>query len=98
MPSRRSSSRNRAACVMSRSFLQLKSIRREAVEQAVAAGAAQIRLAAATIGAARRVRGIPRLGGLRVAQTLPVDMADHRRALRAARPIAAGAVPPPRAG
>src|SRR5262249_49619575 len=67
-------------------------MRREAVEQPVAAGALEIVLAAAAVRAARRVRGVPRLRGVVVAQTLSVVMADHRRALAALRPVAAGAI------
>src|SRR5205085_8189086 len=67
-------------------------VRREAVEQSVAAGAAQVGLAAAAVRTTRRMRRIPRAGGHVVAQSLAVDMADHRGALRAAGPIAAGAV------
>src|SRR5689334_20666743 len=64
----------------------------EAVEQPVAAGAAQIGLAAAALRTARGMRGIPRMRGRVVAQSDAVVMAEHRRALRAARPVATGAV------
>src|SRR5271166_2449710 len=55
-----------------------------------AAGAAEVGLTAAAVGAARGVRGVPRMRRLVVAQALPVDVSDNRRALRAARPIEAG--------
>ena len=42
--------------------------------------------------AAREMRGVPRPRLGIVAQTLPVDMPDHRRALSAARPVVAGLV------
>src|SRR4051794_30771764 len=64
----------------------------EAIEQPVAAGAAQIALAAAAVGPTRGMRRIPRLRRRVVAQALAVDMADHRRALGAARPVLAGAI------
>src|SRR5262245_6578699 len=65
-------------------------VRGEAVEQAVAAGAPQVVLAAAAVGPARGMRRIPRLRRGIVAQTLAVAVADHRGALGAARPVAAG--------
>src|ERR671919_583144 len=65
------------------------SVGREAVEQAVAAGALQRFLAAA---AARGVRRVPGFGGRIVAQTHPVVMTDHRRPVAAAGPVAAGPV------
>src|SRR5690242_18341348 len=68
------------------------SVRREAVEQTVAAGGAEIRLAAAAVGSARGMRRIPRLRGLVVAQPLAVDMPDHRGALGALGPVAAGPI------
>src|SRR5262245_13844298 len=68
------------------------SIRGEAVEQAVAAGAAQIGLAAAAVRAARGVRRVPRLRGVVVAQALAVVVADHGGALPALGPVAAGAI------
>ena len=64
----------------------------EAIEQAVAAGAAEVRLAAPAFRTAREMRGVPRPRLGIVAQTLPVDMPDHRRALSAARPVVAGLV------
>src|SRR5262249_38832164 len=67
-------------------------LRGKAVEQAVAAGAPQVVLAAAAVGPARGMRRIPRLGRGIVAQTLAVDVADHGRALGAACPVAAGSV------
>src|SRR5262249_31016780 len=65
---------------------------RQAVEQAVASGASQIVLAAAALGPARGVRRIPRFGRGVVARTPAVDVADHGRALGAARPVAAGSI------
>src|SRR5215831_3292317 len=62
------------------------------IEQAVAAGAAQIGLAAAAVRAARGVRGVPRFRGVVVAQPLPVDVADDRGTLGAARPVVAGLI------
>src|SRR5207244_2955601 len=67
-------------------------VRREAVEQSVAAGAAQVCLAAAAVRAARRMRRIPRTRRRIVAQSFTIDVTDHGCALRAAGPIAAGAV------
>src|SRR5205814_6395247 len=66
--------------------------RGEAVEEAVAAGALEIVLAAAAVGPARGVRRVPGLRRVVVAQALPIVMADHRRSLAALRPVAAGAV------
>src|SRR5437764_10946935 len=68
------------------------SVRREAIEQAVAAGAAQVGLAAAAVVAARGMRGVPgfRLDG--VGQAFAVDVAEHGGAAAAAGPVAAGAV------
>src|SRR5262249_22764179 len=67
-------------------------VRGEAVEQAVAAGAPEVVLAAAAVGPTRGMRRIPRLGRCIVAQTLAVAVADHGGALGAARPVAAGSV------
>src|SRR3989442_1557790 len=67
-------------------------LRGEAVEQAVAAGTLQIVLTAAPVRAARGMRRVPRLRRIVVAQALPVMMADHRRALAALRPVAAGTI------
>ena len=64
----------------------------EAVEQSVTTRTAQIALAAAALRAARGMRGVPRARCRIVAQALAVDMADHRGALRTARPVLAGAV------
>src|SRR5207245_9742280 len=75
--------------------------RGEAVEEAVAAGALEIVLAAAAVGPARGVRRVPGLRRVVVAQALPIVTADHRRPLAALRPVAAGAVTAgsdPRAG
>src|SRR5215216_4382180 len=67
-------------------------IRGEAIEQAVASGAAQIGLAATAVRAARGMRRVPRFRGIVVAQALAVMMADHRGALPALGPIAAGPI------
>src|SRR5262249_61360783 len=71
---------------------ELGSVSGEAIEQAVAAGALQIGLAAAAVRAARGMRRVPGLGFGVVAQSLPVVMTDHRRAGAALRPVAAGAI------
>src|SRR5262245_8795089 len=71
---------------------ELGSVDGEAIEQAVAAGALQVGLAAAAVRAARGMRRIPGLGFGVVAQSLPVVMTDHRRAGAALRPVAAGAI------
>src|SRR5262245_18922318 len=68
------------------------SVRREAVEQHVAAGALEVVLAAAAVRSARRMRRVPRLRGVVVAQADAVDVADHRGALPALGPVAAGLV------
>ena len=67
-------------------------VRGEAVEQAAAAGAAQVVEAATTVGSARGMRRIPRSRRNVVAQALAVGVAYHGGALGAARPVAAGAV------
>ena len=67
-------------------------VRREAVQQAVAAGALEVGLRAAAIRPARGMRAVPGFRGVVVAQADAVGMAEHRRALRAARPVLAGAV------
>src|SRR5882724_6203019 len=67
-------------------------LRRETVEEAVAPGALQVVLAAATIGPARRMRRVPGFRRVVVPQALAIVVADHRRALTALRPVAAGAV------
>src|SRR5262249_7517553 len=64
------------------------SVRRETVDEASAAGLHE-RLLAASGGA---VRGVPRLHVPRVCQSLPVEVADDRRALSALGPVAAGGV------
>src|SRR5436305_10010745 len=68
------------------------SVGREAVEQAVAAGALEIVLAAAAVRPARGMRRVPGLRLDRVAQAFAVDVAEHRGALGAAGPVAAGAI------
>src|SRR2546426_431274 len=67
-------------------------LRGEAVEEAVAAGALQIALAAAAVRAAGGMRRVPGLRHVVVAQALPVGVADHRPALAAVGPVAARAV------
>src|SRR6185295_3854603 len=64
----------------------------EAIEQPIAPGAAQIALAAATVRPARGMRGIPRPRRRIVAQPLAVDVTNHRGALGAAGPVAAGSI------
>src|SRR5215203_2172604 len=64
----------------------------EAIEQPVPAGAAEVALAATTIGPARGMRGIPRSRRGIIVQAFTVDMAHHGRTLGAARPVAAGAI------
>src|SRR6266702_7961048 len=68
------------------------SVGRETIQQAVAAGGLEIRLRTAAVGAARGVRRVPRLRRIVVAQAVAIDMAEHRRSLRRARPVLAGAV------
>src|SRR6266850_6029930 len=67
-------------------------IRGEAVEQPIAAGAAQIGLATAAVWPARRMRRIPRLRWRFLVQSRAVVVADHGRPLGALRPVAAGPV------
>src|SRR5258708_21985472 len=67
------------------------SVRSEAVQQAGAAGADQILLAAAALRSARRMRRIPGTHRRR-GSTGAVGMSEHRRALRAACPVLAGIV------
>src|SRR4051794_1220649 len=64
----------------------------EAVKQSVASSASQVVLAATSIWPARWMRGVPRSRGRVVAQALAVDVAEHGRPLRAARPVLASAV------
>jgi hypothetical protein len=64
----------------------------EAIEQPVTARAAQISLAAAANLPARGMRCIPRPRRHIVAQTLAVDMAQHRSSRGAARPVAAAPI------
>src|SRR5215472_12585231 len=68
------------------------SVHSEAIEQAVTAGALEVILRAAAVRSARGMRRVPRLRRIVVAQALAVGMANHGRALRAARPVLAGAV------
>src|SRR6478609_7154880 len=68
------------------------SVRREAIQQSIAASALQVGLRAAAVRTARGVRGVPGLRGVIVAQPDAVGMTDHRRALRRARPVLAGAI------
>src|SRR3954454_19793669 len=69
-----------------------RSVDGEAVEQAVAARALQIGLAAAAVRTARGMRRIPGLRSVIVTQSLPVVVPDHCRASTALGPVAAGAV------
>ena len=62
------------------------SLLREAIEQAVAAGGDEVRLGAA----ARLMRCVPGALGFSVGAAPLVDMAEHRLAEFAARPVAAG--------
>src|SRR5205085_7139199 len=68
------------------------SVRGEAIQQPVAAGALQVGLAAAAVRSARGMRGVPRQHRRGVVEALAIVMADHRGALRAFGPVAAGAV------
>src|SRR5215813_5163782 len=85
--------RRQAGRAPSRAMLGVeRSVGGEAVEKTGAAGAAQVVLAAAAVLAARGMRRIPRTRRGVVTQTLAVDVAEHRRALRAACPVLAGPV------
>src|SRR6476619_6551611 len=53
------------------------SVRREAVQQSVAAGALEVVLRAATVGAARGMRRVPRLRRVVVTQANAIGVADH---------------------
>src|SRR5262249_52274226 len=64
----------------------------EAVDETAAAGTAQVVEAAAAVGAARGMRRIPRVRRDVIAQARAVAVADHRRALGAAGPVAAGPI------
>src|SRR5664279_1875111 len=68
------------------------SVRREAVEQAVATGRLEVGLRAAAVRSARGMRGVPGFRSVVVAQANAVGMTEHRGPLRAARPVLAGAV------
>jgi diguanylate cyclase (GGDEF)-like protein len=70
----------------------VSSIRRETIHQAVAAGALEIGLRAAAIRSARGMRAVPGFRRVIVAQSDAVGMTDECRALRAARPVLAGAI------
>jgi hypothetical protein len=72
--------------------LQERLLGGEAIEQPVAAGAAQICLAAASVRSARGMRRIPRPCRRVVPQPLAVYVAEHGRALGAAGPVATGAI------
>src|SRR6266481_4149886 len=67
-------------------------VRREAIQQAVAAGALEVGLRAAAIRPARGMRTVPGFRRVIVAQADAVGMSKHRRTLRAARPVLAGAI------
>jgi hypothetical protein len=74
------------------------SVAREAVQQAVAAGADQILLAATAIRAARRMRRVPRFRWRGIIEAGAIGVSEHRRTLRAACPVLAGPVVSPRKG
>src|SRR5258708_16362287 len=67
-------------------------VRREAIQQAVAAGALEVGLRAAAIRPARGMRTVPGFRRIVVAQADAVGMTHDRRTLRAARPVLAGAI------
>src|SRR5262245_47035463 len=69
-----------------------RSVHREAVKQPGAAGAHEVRLAAAALRSARGMRRVPGFRRRVVGEALAVDVAEHGRALRAAGPVAAGAI------
>ena len=54
------------------------SVRRETVQQAIAAGAPEIGLRAAAIRTARRMRAVPGFRRVIVTQANAVDMTEHR--------------------
>src|ERR1700737_4649144 len=60
------------------------SVRRETIQQAVAAGALEIGLRAAAIRPARGMRAVPGFRGVIVAEPNAVGVAHDRRSLRAA--------------
>src|SRR6266516_2824887 len=74
------------ACVSTHAHL----VDGESIEQAIATRAAQGLLATAAPRAAREMRRIPGLGGIVVAQTLAVVVAEHRCPLATACPIVTG--------
>src|SRR4029453_9351177 len=67
-------------------------VRGEAVEQPIAASAAQIGLATAAVWPARRMRRIPRLRRRLLVRPHAIVVADHGRPLGTLRPVAAGPV------
>src|SRR5258705_11596037 len=67
-------------------------VRRKTIKQAVAAGALEVGLRAAAVRSARRMRAVPGFRRIIVAQSDAVGMTHHRRTLRAARPVLAGAI------
>src|SRR3954453_4203906 len=71
---------------------QIPLVAGEKVPQPTAAGALEVGLRKAAIGPARRMRAVPRFRGIVVAQPDAVSVSDHRRALRAARPVLASAI------
>src|SRR6185437_10555059 len=75
--------RRRAAVSLSPARL----LRSKTIEQAVAAGAAQVILAATAVGTARRMRRIPRMRRWIIAQAEAVNVSEHGAALGAARPV-----------
>ena len=73
-------------------FQEMTLVDGKAIEQAIAARAAQGLLATAAACAARGMRRIPGLGGVVIAQTLAVAVADHCRSLATARPVMTGPI------
>ena len=67
-------------------------VRREAVQQTVAAGADQVLLAATAIGPLRRMRRIPGFDRRIGRRSVEVGMSEHRRPLGTRRPVLAGAI------
>src|ERR1700737_858981 len=67
-------------------------VRRETVQQAVAAGALEVGLRTAAVRPARGMRGVPGFRGVVVAEPNAVGMPEHGSTLPRARPVLAGAV------
>src|ERR1700738_1814793 len=70
----------------------LTSARRETIQQAVAAGADQVLLAAAAIGTSRGMRRIPGFDGWNRCGSVDIGMPDHGCTLSPRRPVLASAV------